>query len=505
MKKGIVTIAVSVVLALSAAPGFAQAKKDHICFRAVDADRNGEVTYTEYEKFFENGRDKFIRIDLDKNGRLTHDEYHKSLGHGSSNDSSRLPPAPSRSETPSPEGTDPVSLKLMEGFPVPPKQQVTASDFFTFPKTRWTFHHLREFKPTSNIWRGRGAPSVLAQAFKDMGKIDFEDDKGRMTTIDQWQKNTYTDAIIVLHRGKIVYEKYYHTMRPELPHLMFSVTKSFTGLLATQLIVEGKLDPDNLVVQYVPELKGSAWEDATVQETLDMTTAVAFTEVYDDPASDIVRYAYVCGMAPFPDNYTGPDSMTEFLTTLKKEGTHGEGFTYRTVNSEVVGWVMRRVTGKRFVELMSERIWQPMGAEEDAYVWVDAYGSELMGAGLNATLRDLARACEMLRMEGKYNGRQIISKEAIREIEKGADREKFKKGNKTRKGYSYHNQWWVTHNGDGAYEAWGVHGQTLHINPAAKMVIVKLSSNPVASNNATHELNIRAFAAMAKTLNEPGE
>ncbi|MBW1902779.1 MAG: serine hydrolase [Deltaproteobacteria bacterium] len=414
------------------------------------------------------------------------------------------PPAYAQPEKPMPEGTDPASLKLMQGFPVPPDKQITAADFFNFPNSRWTFHHLREFRPTSNIWRGRGDPSVLEIAVKDLGKIEFEDDKGGMTTIDQWQKNTFTDAMMVLHQGKIVYERYYHTMRSELPHLMFSVTKSFTGLLATQLIYEGKLDPNVLVSQYVPELIHTAWGDATVQQTLDMTTAVAFTEVYNDPTSDIFGYAYACGMVPLPADYTGPKGVTDFLKTLKKKGEHGDGFMYRTVNSEVIGWILRRVTGKRFAELMSERIWQPMGAEEDAYVWVDMFGAELMGAGLNATLRDLARACEMLRLGGKYNGRQIIAGEIIKEIRKGADREKFKKGNTARKGYSYHNQWWITHNDNGAYEAWGVHGQTLHINPGSEMVIVKLSSNPVASNKATHDLNTRAFSAIANALSESG-
>ncbi|MBW2367523.1 MAG: serine hydrolase, partial [Deltaproteobacteria bacterium] len=297
--------------------------------------------------------------------------------------------------------------------------------------------------------------------------------------------------------------RYDHSMRPELPHLVFSVTKSFTGLLATQLIYEGKLDPKALVSQYVPELIHTAWGDATVQETLDMTTAVDFTEDYDDPTSDIGRYDAAC-MAPLSPDYTGPKGLLNFLITLKKDGEHGEGFTYRTVNSEVIGWLLCRVTGKRYTQLMSERIWQPMGAEQDAYVWVDAFGTEIMGAGLNATLRDLARFCEMLRLGGKYNGRQIISGEVIKEIAKGADREKFKKGDKARKGYSYHNQWWITHNDNGAYEAWGLNGQTLHINPGAGLVIVKLSSDP-ASEEATHDLNIRAFSAISKALSKSGE
>jgi CubicO group peptidase (beta-lactamase class C family) len=193
--------------------------------------------------------------------------------------------------------------------------------------------------------------------------------------------------------------------------------------------------------------------------------------------------------------------LTEFLKTLKKEGAHGEGFQYRTVNSEVLGWVLRRITGERFSDLLSKRIWMPMRAEQDAYVWVDANGAELMGAGLNITLRDLARVGEMLRQGGQFQGRRVIPKQVVDEIRKGADREKFKKSGMTyREGYSYHNQWWITHNKDGAYEAAGIHGQILYINPAAKMVVVKFSSHPVASNSITHGFNTKALEALAKAL-----
>jgi CubicO group peptidase (beta-lactamase class C family) len=403
---------------------------------------------------------------------------------------------------PPPESTDPVALGLMSGFPPAPGKQITFNNFyFKYPNIRWAFHHLRELRPTSNIWRGKNSSSHLKYASRDLGLIRFEDDKGQPTTVDEWQKNTYTDAMIVLHKGKVIYERYYAGMRPEQPHILWSVTKSFTGLLTTQLIYEGLINPSAMVTTYVPELTGTAWEDATVQETLDMTTGVAFREIYTDPNSEVFQYAYACGILPPPPNYRGAMAVTEFLKTLKKEGEHGLKFKYRTVNSEVLGWILRRVTGKSFAELVSEIIWQPLGAEQDAYVWVDGRGAELMGAGLNVTLRDLARVGEMLRCGGLYRGRQILSSETIRTIREGGDREKFK-GNYTncREGYSYRNQWWVSHNLDGVYEAKGIHGQFLYINPAAQIVIAKFSSHPVAGNCSVDPLNAKAFAAIAGAL-----
>jgi hypothetical protein len=410
--------------------------------------------------------------------------------------------ANAQQKLPAPESTDPVSLGLMTGFPPAPEKQVTFGNFYAkYPNIRWAFHHMRELRPTSNIWRGPGAPSPLMSAPQDLGGIEFEDEKGQRTTIDEWQKSTYTDAMLVLHMGKIVYERYYAGMRPEQPHILWSVTKSFTGLLVTQLIREGKIDPAAPVIRYVPELAGTAWEDATVQQTLDMTTGVAYREVYTDPASEVYQYAYACGILPPPPGYSGLLAVTDFLKTIQKEGEHGKAFTYKTVNSEVLGWILRRVAGKSFAELMSERIWSPIGAEQDAYVWVDARGAELMGAGLNATLRDLARAGEMIRLGGQYNGRQVMDTETVDEIRKGGDRGKFDPAYKDcRPGFSYHNQWWITHNADGAFECTGVHGQFLHINPAADMVIVKLGSHPVAGNCFNHATTLRAFAALAEAM-----
>ena len=168
------------------------------------------------------------------------------------------------------------------------------------------------------------------------------------------------------------------------------------------------------------------------------------------------------------------------------------------MHSEVLGWVLSRVTGKHFADLMGERIWSRLGAEEDAYVMVDSTGTPQQGAGLNATARDLARFGEMLRRGGEFNGQRIFDRAVIDDLKRGGDREKFKmSGMAFRAGYSYHNQWWVLHNADGAFEASGVHGQMIHINPAAEMVVVKLSSHPVPGAGYTHPLTLKAWEALA--------
>jgi CubicO group peptidase (beta-lactamase class C family) len=406
-------------------------------------------------------------------------------------------------QLPPPEAVSLERLNYMSSFPPVGEQLVDQSNRTKYPQLRWVLQHTRELLATRNIRRGNGAVSVLPSAPRDLDALVFTDDKGRDITVSQWLTQTYTDAIVVMHRGRIVYERYLNQMRPQTPHLLFSVTKSFTGLLAAQLVHEDRIDPDAPVTRYVPELADSAWGDMTVRHVMDMTGAVRYREVYTDPSTEVFPYLYASLMLPPPPSYTGPRNIYDFLRTLKKEGEHGAGFVYRTVHSEVLGWIVSRVTGQHFADLLSERVWSRLGAEEDAYVMIDPVGTPLQGAGLNATARDLARFGEMLRRGGEFNGHRIFDKAVIDDLRRGGDREKFKaSGMAFRAGYSYHNQWWMLHDADGAFEASGVHGQMVHINPAAEMVVVKLSSHPVAGAGFTHPLTLKAWAALAQAVRQ---
>ncbi|CAN7765400.1 serine hydrolase [Variovorax sp. LjRoot290] len=404
-------------------------------------------------------------------------------------------------QPPPPEATDPVKLELMKGFPPAPDKTVRLSTVLKFPNGRWAFHHMRELGPTVQVWRGDEKPSIVREAQQDIGALKFEDDKGGKTTLADWQRSTYTDGLLVLHKGAIVYQKHYSGMAAHQPHSLWSMSKSFTGLLSTMLIKEGVIDPNALVTKYLPELKDSAWADATVQQTLDMTTGVAYQENFRDPSSGIFQYLHAAGLLPVPLAYSGPRTIPDLLVTLKKDGEHGAGFKYKTVDTEVMGWLLQRVTGKSYSALLSERLWSRIGAQDDAYVWVDPIGTQITSVGFSATLRDLGRVGETLRTAGRSDGQQVIAESVIAEIRKGADIEKFKaSGQATRFGYSYHNQWWIPHDRDGTFEMKGLNGQHMHINPAAELVIVKLSSHPNGDTGFTHNLDRRAFAAIAAAL-----
>jgi CubicO group peptidase (beta-lactamase class C family) len=405
-------------------------------------------------------------------------------------------------QLPPPEKTDPVAQQLMQGFPPPPDKIVTLGSVLRVPaNSRWANHHLRELGPTVTIWRGAGGPSPLKSAPRDLDGLAFDDDKAQRATLADWQKNTYTDALLVMHKGAVVHERYYSSMKANVPHVLWSMTKSLTGLLTAVAIHEGKLDPKAKVSQYLPELAESAWGDATIQQTLDMTTSVRYAEDFTNPKAEIFQYLISNGLVPAPANYPGARTMLAFLKDLPKDGEHDTGFKYKTVDTEILGWLLQRTSGKSFAELVSEKIWSGIGAEEDAYVWTDSTGAQVTSIGLSATLRDLGRFGEMIRLGGELNGKRVLPKAVIDEIRKGADREKFKaSGLAPRFGYSYHNHWWISHDAAGSFEAKGLNGQHLHINPAAELVIVKFSSHPAGNTILTHNLDRRAFEAVAKAV-----
>ena len=398
--------------------------------------------------------------------------------------------------------SDPGKLGWMTGFPPTPEVAITFADgsFRQFPQLRWAWSNIRQLVPTIAVWRGPGPVSVLPRAEQDLGRVKLTTMNGKDITFEQALAETYTDGLVVLHRGRLVFERYSGALQPHKQHIAMSVTKSFTGVLAGMLVAEGAIKRDALVPTYVPELARSAFGDATVGQVMDMTTGLKYTEVYTDRNSDVWAMRRANGMAP-PEPGTKPTSLLEYLTTQEKQGEHGRVFAYKTVNTDVLAWIVRRVSGQSLSSLLSERIWQPMGAEEDAFYTVDRLGIESGGGGLNTTVRDLARFGEVMRNRGQYNGRQIVPASVVDDIAGGADPAKFAPaGYPTLPGWSYRNQWWVSHNAHGAYMARGIHGQSIYVDPKAEMVIARYASHPAAGNVANDPVTLPAFMAVAKAL-----
>ena len=401
--------------------------------------------------------------------------------------------------------SDPVTLGWMTGFPPADDKLIGQPDsnYFSFPKLRWTVCHFRELLPTRQVSRGLGAP-VQFQRSHDavIDDVTFVPLGGGepMTWKDSLAAN-YTDGIVILHQGRIIYERYFGCLDEAGKHGAMSMTKSLTGLLAEVLVVEGKLDDSALVATIVPELADSAFGGATVRQVMDMTTSLEYSEDYSDPNADVWIYAAAANPLPKPADYVGPRSYFEYLQTVQPAGEHGSAFAYKTINTDALGWIVSRVSGKSVTDLLSERIWSRMGAEQDAYFTVDSVGTPFAGGGLSAGLRDMARIGQLMLDEGVSDGVRLFPGEVVADIRKGGSKEAFAKGGfGTIPGGSYRSMWWVFHNDHGAFAARGVHGQTVYIDPAAKMVIARFASHPQAKNAVIDPTSLPAYQAVAEYL-----
>ncbi|MGQ7869589.1 serine hydrolase domain-containing protein [Sunxiuqinia sp. sy24] len=403
------------------------------------------------------------------------------------------------------EESDPQKMGWMQGFPPPANRILSAADgrFFRFPALRYSACHMRQFLPTVTVPSAENKPySFPVELDNKIDEVSFTPvgSEHEMTFKESLAKN-YTDGIIIVHQGKIVYEKYFGALTASGVHAAMSVSKTFTGTLGGLLVAEGVLDENKLASDYVPELKSSAFGDATIRQILDMTTALQYSEDYADPNAEVWTFTAAGNPLPKPKDYSGPMNYFEFLQTVAKNGAHGQVFAYKTVNTDALGWIISRVTGKSIPDLLSERIWKPLGTQFDGYYQVDGAGIAFAGGGFNCNLRDIAMFGEMIRNNGFFNEQQILPLQLIEDIRNGGSQEAFQKSTHSQlKDWSYRNMWWITHNEHGAFTARGVHGQTVYVDPKAEMVLVRFASHPVAGNAANDPYSLPAYHRVATYL-----
>ena len=365
----------------------------------------------------------------------------------------------------------------MMGFP-PPKDRVIrfADDSYRqWPQLRWSYNHMQELVPTKTVWRGDGQVNTFEESPLSLDDLTIQTTDNKKLSFQQALDLSKTDGILVIYRGKIVYEKYFAYTNQHTRHIIQSATKSFIGTIAEELVQTKVLDKSKLVTHYLPELRGTAWDDATLENVMDMQVSMSFDENYLDSDSEVYNYLKSAGMIPLMAKDKGPVSIYQYLPQIKKDGEHGKVFAYREPNINVLGWVVRRVTNMSLAKLVSEWFWQPMGAERDSYFMLDGWGVE---TALSMTLRDFARFGELIRNNGLVDGKRLLSSETIETFFNGGDRDEFAQGGpKVLAGWSYKSQWWVRHhNNQTSIEARGSNGQFLYIDRNAKLVIARFGS-----------------------------
>lgn len=399
-----------------------------------------------------------------------------------------------------PSTIDPA--RLMQGFPPPPEYQVHVGNWQAWPQKIWSFQHVDELFPTRRIRRGSACrPWSYNLRPLDHLRVDLP---GEPTlSWSEMLSHTHTDAWVVVHRDQIIDERYFNGMAASSRHLMFSATKSMVGLMALTLVHEGVMAAQSSVDQWLPELTGSAWERASVQQVMDMTDGVVFTEDYADPRSDIFRYVGAMGWVPqlkTPDSPTGIQSMLATLRHRHPE-PRGTAFRYRSPATDVTAWAAMRAAGRSLTAWLEERIWRHLGMEQDALVMLDPTGTEVTFAGMSATPRDLARLGQMLLQRGLWDGQRLLPEGVVSDLIRGGSVEAFAvDGRTTRQGWSYRSQWWVNPRSPRSFAAIGAFGQSLYVYPDHELVIVKLGSHPSPLAAQVDPVHHRAHAVLIDEL-----
>lgn len=398
--------------------------------------------------------------------------------------------------------------KVMDGFPPSRESQVTSFNYRDYPNSKWSFRNMGAPKNVLMIPR-EGPVHVFKEAgTNDIGKTKVAND----STFENIFDNNEADAVIVVRNNTILFEKYWNGLSRHYQHIWFSMTKSLTSSAFGLLVTENKVDLNASPVKYVPELKGTPWERTTIQDVLNMSTALGFQESYTDTAGFFYKY-YGGASTFFPNAEFNNDPKTapvlgtyDFLTRMATQNNNlqpGYKFEYNSSNVDVVSWIISRVTGKTYHEFIQENLWSKIGAEHDAYINIDGSYTAVATGGMNTTVRDAALFGTFILNRGKIDGKQLIPQSWVDETLKltAADKERYGRNDVYIQAkmpwVAYKNYWWILDETKGEYCALGIHGQVIYINRAANMVIAYFSSQPDAGSAASRHFKPKLNACRA--------
>lgn len=332
----------------------------------------------------------------------------------------------------------------------------------------YSFIHMDEYLPIKTVGKS-DQPFVFPRRENISLPTEFIHDNNTFNTL-QYLDSSYTQGFIFIKDDTIQYENYWRGQEENVQHISWSVAKSYISALFGIAIDEGFIESiDQTVDEYLPELKGSGYEGVKIKDVLQMSSGIGFDETYSDPQSDIQKYwrGFVFG-----------ESQDEFAASLVNEKTPGTFNRYVSIDTHVLGMIIVKATGKDLTDYLKEKIWNPIGAEYDAYWIVDAKGMEMALGGLNACLRDFAKLGRLYLNKGNWEGKQIVPETWV-EMSISSTEEHLQPNseNSTEPGIGYGYQWWIPEGDEGEFLAMGVFNQYIYVNSTTNTVIVKNSSN----------------------------
>jgi CubicO group peptidase (beta-lactamase class C family) len=354
---------------------------------------------------------------------------------------------------------------------------MAVNSLFSEDKIVRNFSHMDEAFLTVDLPRGDGPTRELPYG------PGFDLPNGT----DEWIEDRAVTSLLVMQDGQIRFEEYYLGTSPEDRRISWSVAKSYLSSLFGVLLAEGAIDSlDDPVVKYAPSLAGTAYDGATIRNVLNMASGVTFNEDYFDPNSDINRMGRVVALG---------GELDDFAASLQDTfATPGETWQYVSIDTHVIGMVIRGATGRSVTELLTEKIIQPLGLEYDGYYVTDGAGVAFVLGGLNFTTRDFARFGQMILQNGEIDGQQLVPADWIAEsVLPSAPTETGKIG------YGY--QWWIPVGAhEGEFLARGVYGQYIYFDQPRGVLIVTTGADRKFRDDGVNEANIEMFRKIAQSL-----
>lgn len=372
------------------------------------------------------------------------------------------------------------------------RAEINLSNWRTRPYSAWSFQNASELVPSALI-RGTRRREADALGLGRFSQLVVCDIAGRQRPLPDFLAESHTDNFVVMRDGAFIADWHAPQSDREKPHLLFSVSKSITGLLAGILVGQGKPGLDDLLTRYVPEAAGSAYDGATVRNLLNMQISIDFDEAYLKKGGAFDRYRRAMLWNPESGGEPTPD-LRSFLCTIPRAAhPHGTRHWYRSPNTDMAAIVLERAAGERFAALATRLLWQPMGAFSDAQVTVDRAGNPRASGGISMTAHDLARIGELMRQ----GGQGVVPADWVADIWAGGDRDIWREGDQGHSlpNGSYRHYWYET--GAGELAAMGIHGQWLWVDANTGTVIARQSSENDPINEDMDQVMIAVLRAVS--------
>ena len=391
--------------------------------------------------------------------------------------------------------------KIMKGSPPPIEYQVTLDNWRKYPFNSWSFVNVRNLIPTSPIYNNPDKEVILQKQLIDIDDLVI-DHKNTSYKLKEIFKICDTDAFLVMHKGKIKFEFYDKFTRFNTPHIIFSVSKSLTSLLTGILVEKKVININNYISHILPETKGTAYEDATVRNVLDMSIASGFIEDYTGQAEIFKKYRSSTGWdLPETNSTQTVKGLHDFLSSMPKSNQkHGKKYHYCSPHSDLLGWIIERASGENYSKIMADLLFKKAGMNHEANVTVDKWGASRAAGGISVSPYDLLLLSELVRNHGSNKNGQVIPAAWIEDFVNNKNNnsylnqdnlERFPNGN-------YRSKWYQTGFKDNEYCAIGIHGQNIWINPQKEITIVRMSSASDPINIQTEELMFSVFDEISK-------